>query len=60
MIDIKFKEMRRTGRIPEIPRAPHGHYDPRVLHLSLQKSVAQRNHVEPQTFSNPRAKGNPD
>lgn len=39
MIDLKYKEMKRSGRIPEIPRAPHGDYDPRVLNSALQKLV---------------------
>ncbi len=37
MIDLKYKEMKRNGRIPEIPRAPHGDYDPRILSSPLQK-----------------------
>jgi hypothetical protein len=40
MIDLKYKEMKRNGRIPEIPRAPHGDYDPRLLNSPLQKLVA--------------------
>ena len=39
MIEFKYKEMKRTGRIPEIPRAPHGDYDPRVLNSPLQRLV---------------------
>jgi hypothetical protein len=39
MIDLKYKEMKRTGQIPEIPRAPHGDYDPRILSSPLQKLV---------------------
>ena len=39
MIEFKYKEMKRTGRIPEIPRGPHGDYDPRVLNSPLQKLV---------------------
>jgi len=60
MKEFKYKEMKRTGRIPEIPRAPHGDYDPRVPNSPLQKSVAQRNHGEPTTSSNHMARGNPD
>jgi glycosyltransferase involved in cell wall biosynthesis len=37
MNEFKWKEMKRTGRIPESPRAPHGDYDPRVLNSPLQK-----------------------
>jgi len=40
MKEFKYKEMKRNGRIPGIPRAPHGDYDPRVLNSPLQKSVA--------------------
>lgn len=40
MIDLKYKEMKRNGRIPEIPRARHGDYDARVLNSPLQKLVA--------------------
>lgn len=39
MIEFKYKEMKRNGRIPEIPRAPHGDYDPRILSSPLQKVV---------------------
>jgi glycosyltransferase involved in cell wall biosynthesis len=39
MIELKYKEMKRTGTIPEIPTAPHGNYDPRVLNSPLQKLV---------------------
>jgi glycosyltransferase involved in cell wall biosynthesis len=39
MIHLKYKEMKRNGRIPEIPRAPHGDFDPRVLSSALQKMV---------------------
>jgi glycosyltransferase involved in cell wall biosynthesis len=39
MKEFKYKEMKRTGRIPDIPRAPHGDYDPRVLNSPLQKLV---------------------
>jgi len=42
MIDLKYKEIRKRGRVPEIPRAPHGDYDPRVLNSPLQKSVAPK------------------
>jgi hypothetical protein len=40
MIEFKYKEMKRTGKIPQIPIAPHGDYDPRVLDSPLQKLVA--------------------
>lgn len=40
MKEFKYKEMEKTGRIPEVPRAPHGDYDPRILNSPLQKSVA--------------------
>jgi glycosyltransferase involved in cell wall biosynthesis len=39
MIELKYKEMKRTGRIPDIPRAPHGDFDPRILSSPLQKLV---------------------
>jgi len=35
----KAKEMLRTGRIPEIPVAPHGDFDPRVLASRLQQQL---------------------
>jgi hypothetical protein len=38
-IDYKVREMRTTGRIPEIPKAAHGDFDPRVLASPLQQSV---------------------
>jgi hypothetical protein len=37
--EFKYKETKTTGWIPEIPRAPHGDYDPRVLDSPLQKLV---------------------
>jgi len=40
MIELKYKEMKKNGRIPDIPRAPHGDFDPRILDSPLQKSVA--------------------
>ena len=39
MIELKAQEMLRTGRIPEVPRAPSGGFDPRVLSSDLQQSV---------------------
>lgn len=39
MIELKYKEMKVTGKIPDIPRPPHGDYDPRALNLPLQKLV---------------------
>ncbi|MBN2022633.1 MAG: glycosyltransferase family 2 protein [Pirellulales bacterium] len=39
MIELKVKEMRATGRIPEIPKAPRGGFDPRILASPLQKQV---------------------
>jgi glycosyltransferase involved in cell wall biosynthesis len=41
-IDYKVREMRTTGRIPEIPRAAHGDYDPRVLASPLQQLVTDK------------------
>ena len=38
--ELKYKEMKSTGLIPEIPGATHGDYDPRVLDSPLQKLVA--------------------
>lgn len=40
MKEFKYREMKTTGKIPEVPRAPHGNYDPRVLDSLLQKLVA--------------------
>jgi len=39
MIELKYKEMKRSGRIPEISIAPDGEYNPRVLNSPLQKLV---------------------
>jgi len=36
MKEFKYKEMKSTGKIPEIPRAPHGSFDPRILSSPLQ------------------------
>ncbi len=37
--ELKAREMRSTGRIPEVPRAPHGKYDPRVVDSEVQKQL---------------------
>ena len=39
MRELKAEEMKITGRIPQVPKAPCGDYDPRVLASPLQKSV---------------------
>ena len=39
MRELKYKEMKITGRIPDIPRAPHGDFDPRILSSPLQNLV---------------------
>lgn len=39
-IELKVKEMRATGNIPELPRPARGDFDSRVLSSSLQKFVA--------------------
>lgn len=41
MRDLKATEMCTTARIPEIPVAPHGDYDPRVLVTALQQQIMQ-------------------
>lgn len=38
--ELKVKEMRLTGKILNLPRAPTGNFDPRVLSSSLQRSVS--------------------
>jgi len=37
--EIKLKEIMITGRIPTIPVAPHGNYDPRIVKSPLQSMV---------------------
>jgi len=39
MRELKVKEMKITGCIPEIPKVPSGDFDQRVLESSLQKTV---------------------
>jgi len=39
MRELKFLEIRQTGRIPEIPKAPHGEFDERILKSELQTLV---------------------
>ena len=39
MRELKAIEIKTTGRIPEVPKAPCGDYDPRVLASPLHKSV---------------------
>ncbi len=40
-IEFKMREMRTTGVVPEIPKAPRGNYDSRVLASPLQKIVSK-------------------
>lgn len=40
MREMKAKEMRLTGVIPQLPKSPRGDFDHRVLDLSLQKKLA--------------------
>jgi hypothetical protein len=40
MKEFKYKELKRRGRIPDIPKARHGDFDPRVPDSPLQKLVA--------------------
>jgi len=37
--ELKAREMELTGRIPKIPKAAHGDFDPRIISTSLQKSI---------------------
>lgn len=39
MRELKTREIAVTGRIPDVPHAPHGDYDPRVLESPLQRMV---------------------
>ena len=39
MRELKTREITVTGRMPEIPKAPHGDYDPRIIESPLQKMV---------------------
>ncbi len=39
MWELKALEMRTTGRIPAIPQAAHGDYDPRIMRSAFQRSV---------------------
>ena len=39
MKELKVLEMKKTGRIPEIPRSFHGEYDPRIINSPLQRLV---------------------
>ncbi len=44
MRELKAKEMRLTGVIPQLPKAPAGDFDPRVLDSPLQKKLATKIH----------------
>ncbi len=44
-IELKTEEMKITGRIPELPKAPRGDYDTRIMESSLQKLVCSENYV---------------
>ena len=39
MRELKYKELKLTGRIPQIPKAPHGDYDKRILNTELQEKI---------------------
>lgn len=39
--EIKAVEMRMTGRIPDVPKAPRGDYDSRIRNTDLQKQVEE-------------------
>jgi len=41
MRELKTREMQITGRIPEIPIAPRGDFDQRILNSPLQTSVCE-------------------
>ena len=45
-IDLKTREIRRTGRLPAVPRALRGDFDPRILGSPLQQLVTQPPHAE--------------
>ncbi len=40
-IELKMREMRTTGVVPEIPKASRGNYDSRILASPLQKIVSK-------------------
>lgn len=50
MWEYKVREMRRTGRIPELPKARHGDFDARVMATELQQRLL------PQEWHNWRAR----
>jgi glycosyltransferase involved in cell wall biosynthesis len=37
--ELKAREMELTGEIAKIPKAAHGHFDPRIISTSLQKRI---------------------
>ena len=39
MCEAKVREMRQTGRIPDVPKATHGCFDSRVLASRLQQEL---------------------
>ncbi|GAH72771.1 unnamed protein product, partial [marine sediment metagenome] len=45
MRELKAKEMRLTGAIPQLPKAPAGDFNPRVLNSPLQKQLADKIHL---------------
>ncbi len=40
-IEFKSREMQITGKIPQVPRAAHGDFDPRIVSSPLQKEVCR-------------------
>ena len=37
--EITLYEIKKTGKVPKLPKASHGDFDPRILETELQKSV---------------------
>lgn len=42
LCELKFREMRITGRVPAIPQATKGKFDQRIINSPLQKIVSQQ------------------
>ncbi|MGB1012838.1 MAG: glycosyltransferase family 2 protein [Nannocystaceae bacterium] len=47
MVELKLREIERTGHVPAVPQAPTGPFDPRVLATSLQQTLVGDDLDEP-------------
>lgn len=49
--ELKALEMRFTGRIPQLPKAPAGQFDARIVESEIQREIVKLNEAEFQNVS---------